>query len=199
MFDKKDFKVFEDMTLPGRLGLIRANLDPKFEKIGAELMRRLEAEYQQQFFMKIAKHQRRTRNPPPDTWLAINQDKRGYKKSPHLELGLWPDRYFITFSLLADIKGRLGYYPILKEYQDTIITEGWGVSNDHTSSEMSPASDLDKVIARYEKVKSSDLVIGYELKADDPIVQKGDYDQLLIDKFMQFSKLMVTFNEEFDR
>ncbi|WP_245626353.1 DUF1054 family protein [Companilactobacillus heilongjiangensis] len=199
MFDKNDFKVFEDMTLPGRLGLIRANLDPKFEEIGAELIRRLEAEYQQQFFMKIAKHQRRTRNPPPDTWLAINQDKRGYKKSPHLELGLWPDRYFITFSLLADIKGRPGYYPILKEYQDTIITEGWGVSNDHTSSEMRPASDLDKVIARYEKVKSSDLVIGYELKADDPVVVKGEYDQLLIDKFMQLSKLMVIFNEEFDR
>lgn len=199
MFDKNDFKVFEDMTLPGRLGLIRANLDPKFEEIGAELMQRLETEYQQQFFMKIAKHQRRIQNPPPDTWLAINQDKRGYKKTPHLELGLWPDRYFITFSLLADIKNRPGYYPILKEYQDTIITEGWGVSNDHTSSEMLPASDLDNVIARYEKVKSSDLVIGYELKADDPIVQKGDYDQLLIDKFMQLSKLMVAFNKEIDR
>ncbi|MFC6176000.1 DUF1054 family protein [Companilactobacillus huachuanensis] len=195
MFDKNDFKVFEDMTLPGRLGLIRANLDPKFEEIGVELMQRLETEYQQQFFMKIAKHQRRTQNPPPDTWLAINQDKRGYKKTPHVELGLWPDRYFITFSLLADIKNRPGYYPILKEYQDTIITEGWSVSNDHTSSEMVPASDIDKVIARYEKVKSSDLVIGYELKADDPIVQKGNYDQLLMDKFMQLSKLMVIFNK----
>lgn len=196
MFDKNDFKVFEDMTLPGRLELIKTNLDPKFEKIGSELMRRLEEEYQQQFYMKIAKHQRRTKNPPPDTWLAINQDKRGYKKTPHLELGLWPDRYFITFSLLADIKNRSGYYPLLKDHQNTIITEGWGVSNDHTSSEMQPATDFEKISAHYEKVKSSDLVIGYELKVDDPIVQKGDYDQLLIDKFMQLSKFLVSFNQE---
>ncbi|MGQ2374809.1 DUF1054 family protein [Companilactobacillus zhachilii] len=196
MFDKNDFKIFKDMTLPGRLELIKTNLDPKFEEIGSELMRRLEEEYQQQFYMKIAKHQRRTKNPPPDTWLAINQDKRGYKKTPHLELGLWPDRYFITFSLLADIKNRSGYYPLLKNHQNTIITEDWNVSNDHTSSVMKPANDFPKVVAHYEKVKSSDLVIGYELRADDPIVQKGNYDQLLIDKFMQLSKFLVSFNQE---
>lgn len=196
MFDKNDFKVFEDMTLSGRLNLIRTNLDPKFEAIGAELMKQLEIEYQQQFYMKIAKHQRRTKNPPPDTWLAINQDKRGYKKTPHLELGLWPDRYFITFSLLADIKDRDQYYPILKTHQNSIITESWSVSNDHTSSEMLPANKLEAVRDRYEKVKSSDLVIGYELMKTDPIVQKGNYDQLLIDKFMKLSHWLITFNQE---
>jgi len=196
MFDKNDFKVFNDMTLLGRLSLIKTNLDPKFEVFGSKLMQRLEEEYQQQFFMKIAKHQRRTKNPPPDTWLAINQDKRGYKKTPHLELGLWPDCYFITFSLLADINNRSEYYPILKKYQSTIITEGWGVSNDHTSSSLKPATELGHIIDHYERVKSSDLVIGYELRADDPIVLSGDYDQLLFDKFMQLSQLLVKFNQE---
>ena len=198
MFDKNDFEVFNDDTLSGRLNLIRTNLDPKFEEFGAELLKQLEKEYQEQFFMKIAKHQRRTKNPPPDTWLAINQDKRGYKKTPHLELGLWPDRYFITFSLLADIKNRVEYYPILKQYQSKIITDGWGVSNDHTSSLLEPATDFEKVIKHYESVKSSDLVIGYELKIDDPIVEQGDYDKLLFDKFMQLSKYLVLFNHEID-
>jgi len=196
MFDKKDFEVFNDTTLSGRLSLIKTNLDPKFEVFGSKLQKWLEEEYQQQFFLKIAKHQRRTKNPPPDTWLAINQDKKGYKKTPHVEFGLWPDRYFITFSLLADIRNRSAYYPILKKYQTQIIAEGWGVSNDHTSSLLKPASELPNVIAHYEKVKSSDLVIGFELTVADPIVQAANYDQLLADKFQQLSRYLVLFNEE---
>jgi len=196
MFDKKDFEVFNDMTLPGRLSLIKTNLDPKFEVFGSKLQKWLEEEYQQQFFLKIAKHQRRTKNPPPDTWLAINQDKKGYKKTPHVEFGLWPDRYFITFSLLADIRNRSAYYPILKKYQAQLMAEGWGVSNDHTSSLLKPASELPNVIAHYEKVKSSDLVIGFELTVTDPIVQAANYDQLLADKFQQISRYLVLFNEE---
>ncbi|WP_363472316.1 DUF1054 family protein [Companilactobacillus musae] len=195
MFDKNDFKVFEDMTLSGRLGLIKANLDPKFEIFGSDLQKRLEEEYQQQFFMKIAKHQRRTKNPPPDTWLAINQDKKGYKKTPHLEFGLWPDCYFITFSLLADIRQRPDYYPILEQYQSQIIAEGWGVSNDHTSNVLRPATDFEQVIQHYQKVKSSDLVISYELHKDESIVNSGNYDQILADKFMDLSKYLVLFNQ----
>ncbi|GEO47624.1 DUF1054 family protein [Companilactobacillus kimchii] len=196
MFDKNDFKVFNDDTLSGRLELIRKDLDPKFEVLGQDLLQALEDEYHQKFFLKIAKHQRRTKNPPPDTWLAINQDKKGYKKTPHLEFGLWPDRYFITFSLLADIRDRVNYYPILKKYQDKIISEGWGVSNDHTSSILKDAADFNDVIKHYQKVKSSDLVIGFELLKDDPIVSGADYDKLLKDKFMSLSQYLVLFNEE---
>lgn len=196
MFDKNDFKVFNDDTLSGRLELIRKDLDPKFEVLGQDLLQALEDEYHQKFFLKIAKHQRRTKNPPPDTWLAINQDKKGYKKTPHLEFGLWPDRYFITFSLLADIRDRVNYYPILKKYQDKIISEGWGVSNDHTSSTLKDAADFNDVIKHYQKVKSSDLVIGFELLKDDPIVSDSDYDKLLKDKFMSLSQYLVLFNEE---
>jgi len=196
MFDKNDFEVFKDMTLPGRLNLIKTNLDPKFEVFGSELQKSLEKEYQQKFYMKIAKHQRRTKNPPPDTWLAINQDKKGYKKTPHMELGLWPDRYFITFSLLADIKNRSAYYPILKKYQNKIISEGWSVSNDHTSSLLKPATELPAVMAHYEKVQSSDLVIGFELNLTDEIVQNGNYDHLLFNKFVDLSKYLVLFNRE---
>jgi len=171
-------------------------LDPKFEVFGTDLLKHLEDEYQQQFFMKIAKHQRRTKNPPPDTWLAINQDKKGYKKTPHLEFGLWPDRYFITFSLLADIRNRQEYYPILRKYQKQIIREGWGVSNDHTSSKLLTANDFEKVVERYQKVKSSDLVIGFELLSSSDEVAKGNYDQILKDKFLQLSKYLIYFNQE---
>ncbi|KRK64563.1 hypothetical protein FC72_GL000288 [Companilactobacillus tucceti DSM 20183] len=197
MFKKNDFEVFEDDTLSGRLQLIRQQLDPKFQKFGDELLSALEEKYQSKFYMKIAKHQRRTKNPPPDTWLAINQNKRGYKKTPHVELGLWPDRYFITFSLLADINKRPEYYPIIQDLEKRIIDGGWGVSNDHTQPELFTASDsYKKILKRYTSVKSSDFVIGFTLNKDSEIVERGDFDKLLFDKFMKLVQFMVEINEQ---
>jgi Uncharacterized protein conserved in bacteria len=146
--------------------------------------------------MKIAKHQRRTRNPPPDTWLAINQNHRGYKKTPHMELGLWPDRYFITLSFLADINKRTEYYPFLKEWQQIINNDGWNVSNDHTQPDLKTGLEYTNCLEHYQKVKSSDLVIGFDLMKDSDIVRNGDYDNLLFDKFIKLSDLMVKINKE---
>lgn len=195
MFSKEDFRVFHDETLSGRLSLIRSELDPSFESIGQALLDALEQKYQDKFYLKIAKHQRRTKNPPPDTWLAISQDKRGYKRNPHVELGLWPDRYFVTFSLLADAYNRSSYYPKYEGLTSNLINSDWQVSNDHTSSKMYPATDFPKILKHYQQVKSSDLVIGYNLLADSSTVRAGDYDQLLFYKFMELSQFMVDFNE----
>ncbi|MFD1471483.1 DUF1054 family protein [Companilactobacillus mishanensis] len=196
MFEQKDFDVFNDDTLDGRLNLIKQNLDPKFQEIGDRLLSALEKEYQDKFYMKIAKHQRRTKNPPPDTWLAISMDKKGYKRNPHIELGLWPDRYFVTFGLLADAYNRPDYYPELENLSDSIISNKWLVSNDHTVAEMKDAEGYPDVLKRYKKVKSSDLVVGFNLMKDDPIVKAGSYDDLLFDSFMNLSKYMVDLNRE---
>ncbi|KRK80726.1 DUF1054 family protein [Companilactobacillus nodensis] len=196
MFDKSDFDVFNDDTLSGRLGLIKQQLDPKFEIFGNKLVDKLEQEYQQKFYMKIAKHQRRTKNPPPDTWLAINLDKSGYKKTPHLELGLWPDRYFITFALLADAYDRPEYYPLIDSWHDSVAAGDWLVSNDHTVAEMKPAKNYAEVVNRYSKVKSSDFVIGFDLLKTSNEVEHGNYDSLLFDKFIELSKFLVIANKE---
>ena len=97
---------------------------------------------------------------------------------------------------MADIRDRENYYSILEKYQNKIISEGWGVSNDHTSSVLKDATEFDNVIKHYQKVKSSDLVIGFELLKNDSIVSSSDYDQLLKDKFMKLSQYLVLFNKE---
>lgn len=196
MFDKSDFDVFKDDTLSGRLNLIKQQLDPKFEIFGNKLLDKLEEEYNQKFYLKIAKHQRRTKNPPSDTWLAINLDKRGYKKTPHLELGLWPDRYFITFSLLADAHKREDYYPLIKKWNDQVVSDNWLVSNDHTVPEMNTSDSYNDSVKRYSKVKSSDFVFGFDLLKDSEQVIKGNYDDLLFDKFIELSKFLVDANKE---
>ncbi|APX73071.1 DUF1054 domain-containing protein [Companilactobacillus allii] len=196
MFDKSDFDVFNNDTLSGRLALIKENLDPKFEIFGNKLLDSLEKKYNDTFYLKIAKHQRRTKNPPPDTWLAINLDKKGYKKTPHLELGLWPDRYFITFSLLADAYKRPNYYPLIKSWNNKIVDENWMVSNNHTIAEMNNPNSYSSTVDRYSKIKSSDFVIGYNLLKDSKEVKQGNYDKLLFDKFMNLSELLVQANKE---
>lgn len=194
MFSQKNFLVFNDDTLSGRLDLIKEKIDPSFEQIGDELLVALEKKYQDKFYMKIAKHQRRTKNPPPDTWLAISQDKRGYKRNPHVELGLWPDRYFVTFSLLADCYDRQEYYPHLEAITKRIVDSDLGVSNDHTIPDLSKGSEYPAILKRYQNVKSSDLVIGFDLMADSETVAAGDFDSVLFDRFMMLSDFMVEFN-----
>jgi len=36
----------------------------------------------------VAKHARRTVNPPDDTWVAFGPDQRGYKKHPHFKVAV---------------------------------------------------------------------------------------------------------------
>ena len=38
--------------------------------------------------MHVAKHARRSVNPPIDTWVAFAPNKRGYKMLPHFQIGL---------------------------------------------------------------------------------------------------------------
>jgi uncharacterized protein YktB (UPF0637 family) len=46
-------------------------------------------------FAHVAKHARRTVNPPDDTWVAFGPDKRGYKKSCHFKVAV--SRHSIRF------------------------------------------------------------------------------------------------------
>src|SRR5699024_11327687 len=53
--------------------------------------------------LHIAKHARRTVNPPNDTWMAIAGNKRGYKKHPHFQVGLWDDHLFIWLAYIYEL------------------------------------------------------------------------------------------------
>ena len=39
-------------------------------------------------YVHVAKHARRTVNPPPETWAAFSHEARGYKKTPHFALAV---------------------------------------------------------------------------------------------------------------
>lgn len=166
MFNSDDFKVFEDPTLEGRLDKIRKVIDPKFEVMGADLLQKYQANFDEQLYVHIAKHLRRHKNPPPDTWFAISTNKRGYKAYPHIEIGFWPECIFTNISFLTEMTSRTEIIKILNK--SISFDNNLGISNEHTKSSLEPMTKekFAQATKRYLEVKSADLVIGFTYKKD---------------------------------
>ena len=88
LFTAKDFKVFEISGFHERMGAIAASVRPKLAGIGEELAPKLAGMIDQPLFVHVAKHARRTVNPPDDTWAAIGAGRRGYKKDVHFKVAV---------------------------------------------------------------------------------------------------------------
>ncbi|QVI35678.1 DUF1054 family protein [Lacticaseibacillus chiayiensis] len=169
VFTKEDFTVFAEPTLAARMTLIRERLDPKFAEAAKTIVPLLQ-QFDQPVFAHIAKHQRRHKNPPPNTWVAFSTSRRGYKMLPHLELGFWDDRLFLWLACLRESKTvpqlLAGIEPIM-----TKLPGQWLIADDHTTKAtiaLSPTT-LTQKITRFETVKNAEFLIGQVYVAKDPI------------------------------
>src|SRR5258705_13246055 len=88
LFSCSDFKVFEIPGFAERMAAIRANIQPRLTSIGNALAPRLSSLVDVPLFVHVAKHMRRTVNPPDDTWAAFGRDPRGYKKDAHFRVAV---------------------------------------------------------------------------------------------------------------
>ncbi|WP_341779616.1 DUF1054 family protein [Levilactobacillus sp. HBUAS70063] len=131
MYHDQDFHVFDDPTLPGRLGKIRQYLDPKFAATVADLAP-VFARLSMPIYDHISQHRRRSKNPPPDTWVAFSTSKRGYKMLPHIEIGFWDDRFFIWLAVLQEAKDRQALLSSLKEELVLQLPADFECGGDHT-------------------------------------------------------------------
>jgi uncharacterized protein YktB (UPF0637 family) len=87
-FTAKDFQVFAIPEFPGRMAAIRGQIQPKLFALAEEIAPKLKPIVGSETFSHVAKHMRRTVNPPDDTWVAFGPEKRGYKKAQHLKLAI---------------------------------------------------------------------------------------------------------------
>jgi uncharacterized protein YktB (UPF0637 family) len=67
---------------------IRSRLRPKLEMLGQRLLPEVGRAIGAEAFAHVARHARRTVNPPEDTWVAFAPDKRGYKKHCHFKVAV---------------------------------------------------------------------------------------------------------------
>src|SRR5699024_10637608 len=184
-FEQKDFDTFHIEGLDERMTAIQERIQPKFKQIGDVLTDDVSAMVGSEMHLHIAKHARRTVNPPNDTWMAIAGNKRGYKKHPHFQVGLWDDHLFLWLAFIYELpdKNKIASY-----FQNTIdFTEEPPkynvISLDHKKNEASQLdeTDLDKALTRFHDVKKAEFLIGRHLKPNDATVQQAE-------AFMEFAR-----------
>jgi uncharacterized protein YktB (UPF0637 family) len=83
-----DFKVFEVTGFQPRMAEIRERIRPKLETLAVSLAPGIARATGADVHAHVAKHARRTVNPPDDTWVAFGPDPRGYKKHPHFKVAV---------------------------------------------------------------------------------------------------------------
>jgi len=87
-FTAADFKLFEIDGFAPRMEAIKRRIRPKLEQAGRELLADVTRIGGAPAFAHVARHARRTVNPPDDTWVAFAADKRGYKKHCHFKVAV---------------------------------------------------------------------------------------------------------------
>lgn len=176
-FQKEDFDTFHIEGLDARMEAIQTRIQPKFQEIGKELTDFLSIQLGNEMHLHIAKHARRTVNPPKDTWLAIAANKRGYKKHPHFQLGLFDDHLFLWLAFIYELPNKadfawrlLNHFEELKELPNEFV-----VSLDHTKKESFPIHELEKKhLERFRDVKKGEFLVGKHLLPNDKRVKDGE-------------------------
>src|SRR5271170_1601702 len=85
-FTAVDFGVFKVEGFNERMQQIYEHVRPKLVRLGDELAPELARRLHMEFFPHVAKHARRTVNPPPETWAAFGPSPKGYKRYGYLAL-----------------------------------------------------------------------------------------------------------------
>ena len=85
-FTPVDFEVFKVEGFNERMQQIYGHVRPKLLRLGDELAPAIARRLHMEFFPHIAKHARRTVNPPPETWAAFGPSPKGYKRFGYLAL-----------------------------------------------------------------------------------------------------------------
>lgn len=178
-FTQNEFDTFTIDGLEPRMKAIQERIQPKFRAIGQPLTDDLSSTLGNEMFLHIAKHLRRSVNPPKDTWLAIAASKRGYKQHPHFQIGLYDDHVFIWLAFIYELPNKTNiansFLKNLKTIKSTVPND-FVVSLDHMKKDAISMKEIDlkKALERFRDVKKSEFLIGRHFRSNDPILSDGD-------------------------
>ncbi|RBW69405.1 YktB family protein [Bacillus taeanensis] len=172
-----DFNVFNVHGLDARMEQLITHVRPKLEQLGHYFSPTLSTLTGNEMFFHVAKHARRTVNPPKDTWVAFSSNKRGYKQLPHFQIGLWESHVFVWFALIYECPIKQAYAVELekvhKELREEIPPDFvWSV--DHTKKDVLKNSELDdeaflKLVERLKTVKKAELLCGIQIPREEAV------------------------------
>jgi uncharacterized protein YktB (UPF0637 family) len=192
-FTQADFDVFTIEGLGPRMYALKTKLQPKLTHIGERIKQKLQPQINEPLYLHVAKHQRRTVNPPIDSWFALSTNKRGYKKHPHVEVGLFDDRVFVYFALMHNIPDKAKLAQHLIEHQSIFdqLDPSFVFSLDHYDKEAHSVDVLThQSLGHLQNTKKADFLIGKQLKSQTVIqMNDDDFDQCVMDTFIALMPL----------
>jgi uncharacterized protein YktB (UPF0637 family) len=181
-FSPIDFDVFNIDGLDERMSALIEQVRPKLHIIGETMAPKLSELTEEEMFPHVAKHARRSVNPPDDTWVAWSSNKRGYKQHPHFQVGMWGTHLFAMFAIIYES-------PIKGEFAETALSEVGSIkhfipadfvwSDNHMKPGVTPNKDLSidelsSFFERLRKVKKAEILCGIHIDREDPILTNGD-------------------------
>jgi len=180
-FTTEDFNVFTIDGLEPRMEAMKQSIRPKLEVLGDYFAPTLAALTGDEMFVHVAKHARRTINPPMDTWVAFASNPRGYKMLPHFQIGLWNTHLFIWFAVINEASNKIEIgsrleKKIAKIYKETPKEFMWSL--DHTKPEAFKhealsKKDLEDMFERLGTIKKAELLCGFTIDKDEVIKLSG--------------------------
>ncbi|NBD22726.1 YktB family protein [Paenibacillus glycinis] len=181
-FAPDDFDVFAVPGLEPRMDALISRIRPKLNELGEQLSPFLTELCGEPMFPHVAKHARRTINPPNDTWVAFAPGKRGYKMFPHFQIGLFGSHLFAQFAIIYESDNKTVFAEHALRQLDEIernIPGHYLWSGNH----MVPGGDtqeelgrdgLAKLLERLRTVKASEALCGIVIDRQDPILRDGE-------------------------
>jgi uncharacterized protein YktB (UPF0637 family) len=180
-FSAADFEVFTIDGFVPRMTALKAQVRPKLEAIGAAIAPQLSQILGETIHPHVAKHARRTVNPPDDTWVAFSTNSRGYKALPHFQVGLWSSYLFIRVVTIYEspykrvLARNLLANPDVAKQLPADYTWSW----DHCRPEAASLAELRdaglrKGLERAITVQKAEVLCGLDLPKGDKRLADGD-------------------------
>ena len=184
----KDFDVFEIEGLEQRMDALSAVVRPKFQVLGEKFSSFFSARTGDEFFPHVAKHARRTINPPKDSWVAFAPYNRGYKSLPHFQVGLWNTHLFIIVAIIYEAPQKsqmatrlLENIDAFNQLPDDFILSGDHMSQDAISLKIGREEMLEKLLIRLRDVKKGEFLVGRHISREEAV-------KLTSDQFLQLTE-----------
>lgn len=181
-FKNEDFDVFLIDGLEARMEALKTTIRPKLADLGHYFAPTLSALTGDEMYIHVAKHARRTINPPKDTWVAFANNARGYKMLPHFQIGLWNTHLFIWFAVIyeapqKEVIGARFTKKITKIRKEIPKDFVWSV--DHTKPDVMNHGQLSKAdllsyFDQLQTVKKAELLCGYTIDREKVIMLGSD-------------------------
>ncbi len=163
----KDFNVFHIDGLEQRMDALNTSVRPKFQLLGEDFSAFFSSHLGEEFYPHVAKHARRTVNPPNDSWVAFAPYKRGYKSLPHFQIGLWSTHLFIVLAIIYEAPEKnvmaqrlMANKSLLEQLPEDFIVSGDHMSPAATPMQVLKEDKLDDLLLRLRDVKKGEFLVG---------------------------------------